>query len=241
MTSSMTSSMTFRAVTFDCWGTLISEHDSSTARSLRVAALAEALDVETTDAAGIFQSSWQEHFDAWHRHEQFGATGMVAWIAQRYDLSSAKQQQLLQVFEEITLDVGVNLVDGASETLHALKSANIATALICDTGLSPGRVVRTLLERHGVGSMLDAFAFSDEVGVPKPHPKMFATALDAIGGGPAMHVGDLRRTDVFGARSAGLRSVRFRGVYDDDSDHPEADHVIDDLRTIPELLGLPAA
>ena len=59
-----------------------------------------------------------------------------------------------------------------------------------------------------------------------------------------VHVGDLRRTDVAGARALGMTTVRFRGVVEDDApeegddEGPEADHVIDRLAELPALLGV---
>jgi FMN phosphatase YigB (HAD superfamily) len=55
----------------------------------------------------------------------------------------------------------------------------------------------------------------------------------------AAHVGDLRRTDVGGANAMGMVSVRYTGVFDDDSaTEPEAVHVIADLRKLPSVLGV---
>ena len=54
----------------------------------------------------------------------------------------------------------------------------------------------------------------------------------------AAHVGDLKRTDVFGARSIGMTSVRFRGANDDQENELEADFVIDHLMELPSLLNL---
>lgn len=55
--------------------------------------------------------------------------------------------------------------------------------------------------------------------------------------GQGVHVGDLRRTDVAGAKAVGMGTVRFRGVHDDDSEGPEADAVIDHLHELVSLLG----
>jgi FMN phosphatase YigB (HAD superfamily) len=57
---------------------------------------------------------------------------------------------------------------------------------------------------------------------------MFRTALDALGIDPtdALHIGDLRRTDVAGARALGMRTVRIKDVYDDPTDLPDADNVV---------------
>lgn len=225
-----------RAVTFDCWGTLIYETDAGASMRARAHAIVDATGLDLTAAEELMAQSWQVHWETWTRGEQFGSVGAVAWMAQRTAMSEAAQARLLEVFEEAALINGVKAVDGAIDTLSRLNEHGIRTALVCDTGLTPGRIVRRLLEREGL--TLDAHAFSDEVGVPKPHKKMFSAALDAIGGGPAVHIGDLRRTDIAGARSYGLGAVRFRGVNDDDSDHPEGDAVVDDLRQLLELIGI---
>jgi FMN phosphatase YigB (HAD superfamily) len=68
---------------------------------------------------------------------------------------------------------------------------------------------------------------------------VFRLALDPFGIAPehAHHVGDLRRTDVGGARALGMKSVRLRAAYDDPSDHPDADHVADSHAALRELLA----
>jgi FMN phosphatase YigB (HAD superfamily) len=53
----------------------------------------------------------------------------------------------------------------------------------------------------------------------------------------AAHGGDLRRTDIAGARAIGMRSIRYRGLSDDTSTGPEADSVIDDHRELPDLIA----
>ncbi|MHB8511167.1 MAG: HAD family hydrolase [Actinomycetota bacterium] len=233
--------MELRAVTFDCWGTLIFDSDPVAATQLRIRDLCDIVGISEEEASALWAEGWQTHVQAWQRHEQFGSIGVARFIADRYALSNEDMQRVLRSCEETTMSVGVGCVDGAVEVLEALRSAGLRTALVCDTGLTPGHIVRKLLDGHGILPLLDALAFSDEVGVPKPDARMFQHAIDSIGGGPAMHVGDLRRTDVAGSRNFGMRSVRFKGIYNDESDHPEADHVISDLREIVSLVGLPAA
>ena len=81
--------------------------------------------------------------------------------------------------------------------------------------------------------------------MPKPHAPMFVAALEATGARPgdAVHIGDLRRTDVAGARAAGMAAVRFAGVHDDgwleeDCRDAEADAVLYRWADLPALLGL---
>jgi FMN phosphatase YigB (HAD superfamily) len=55
--------------------------------------------------------------------------------------------------------------------------------------------------------------------------------------GEAVHIGDLRRTDIAGAQALGMRSVRYRGLADDPNPGPEADFVTGDHRDLPELIA----
>ena len=131
-------------------------------------------------------------------------------------------------------------LEGARATLERLRERGIRRALVCDTGFSPGRVVRHLLDRNGLLELLEVQIFSDEAGVPKPHPSLFRAALEPLGVEPpsAVHVGDLRRTDVAGGRGVGMGTVRIRDHYDDTTDHPEADAVADSHAHLRRILAV---
>jgi putative hydrolase of the HAD superfamily len=122
------------------------------------------------------------------------------------------------------LDREICAIEGARELLATLRGAGIRTALICDTGFTPGRVVRSLLARVGLLPQLEVAIFSDETGVHKPHARAFTSALSGLGtsAAGAVHVGDLRRSDVAGAQAAGMTAVRFRGHHDDADEMPNA-------------------
>jgi putative hydrolase of the HAD superfamily len=149
--------------------------------------------------------------------------------------------QLTREFEEASIQSGVDAVEGAAETLQALTDAGIRRGLVCDTGFTPGRVVRSILEEKGLLQHLEVLCFSDEVGVPKPGNEIFAKALAELGVArppEAVHVGDLRRTDIAGARDIGMHGVRYRGVHDDRTDALDAECVIDDHRKLLEFIGV---
>jgi FMN phosphatase YigB (HAD superfamily) len=76
---------------------------------------------------------------------------------------------------------------------------------------------------------------------------IFRHALDGLGGADpaeAAHVGDLRRTDVAGARAVGMVAVRYSGVADDPGSveagthEIEGDLVVADHRDLAALLGI---
>lgn len=229
------------AVTFDCWGTLIFDKPEVGGRAsynVRVENLARIGGLELEAADELLKEAWAHHHTAWHELRGYGARGMAEHCLRALGIADpARLSELTDAFEEASIEFGVDVVPGAPEAVEEIRARDLRTALVCDTGFTPGRVVRHLLGEHGIIPLLDVLAFSDEVGVPKPHGRMFRTALEGVGVGPeaAAHVGDLRRTDVGGARASGMRTIRFAGVYDDDSDLPDADVVIREMRELPGL------
>jgi putative hydrolase of the HAD superfamily len=99
------------------------------------------------------------------------------------------------------------------------------------------------LVRLGVLPYLDprAIFFSDEMGVSKPNPKIYAKACRALGVAPArvLYVGDRPSHDVAPARAVGLRTVLYRGAHGRWSEDPSAaapDHVVHDLADLIPIL-----
>jgi FMN phosphatase YigB (HAD superfamily) len=111
-------------------------------------------------------------------------------------------------------------------------------ALVSNT-IIPGDHHRRTLERYGLLRWLECALWSANFGRRKPDPAMIQHVLAALGvpARRALFVGDKLRTDVLGARRAGVRSVhlRRRGAPQDREAVP--DFVIRDLRELPLLLA----
>jgi putative hydrolase of the HAD superfamily len=230
-----------RAVTYDCWATLLKDRDWEGAMERRIDALLLHLDIDRDEARKCLEDAWLKHDEAWKQIETFGPGRMAAYcLESRGIFDDDIIADVTRQFEEASLDAGVEAVEGARDTLEKLRAANIGRALVCDTGFTPGRVVRQLLDDEGLLEHLDVVCFSDEVGVPKPGNEIFAKALAELGVRPpeALHIGDLKRTDIAGARHIGMHAVRFRGVHDDKTDAAEAETVIDRHEQILEVIGL---
>lgn len=236
-----------RAVTFDCWKTLIEERRWEIAHGLRVAALERAAalagrSLEPGEATRAFDAAWMRHMSLWTREVATGAREVAHWALEELGLAPEGEAfpPLLEAFEEASHSGEVLPLAGARETLVTLEAAGIRRALICDTGLTPGRVVRELLDRVGLLEGLEVTIFSDEWSLPKPHPRVFEAALEALDvpAAEAVHVGDLRRTDVAGARGVGMGTIRLRAAHDDDDPLPEADFVADSHAELRRLLGV---
>jgi putative hydrolase of the HAD superfamily len=234
------------AVTFDCWNTLLYEENWPAAHARRVAELhrvaAEAGHATTREASTrAFDSAWSRHMDLWREEQATGAVEIAHWSLEilGIELHGIAFDRLVHHWQQAS-HTHVEALAGSRLLLQRLCSLGIRRALVCDTGLTPGRVVRRHLERTGLLELLEVQIFSDEVGVPKPHPRMFHAALEPLRAAPerSVHVGDLRRTDIAGARSVGMGTVRFRARFDDLEALPEADAVADTYTHLGRLLGV---
>jgi putative hydrolase of the HAD superfamily len=253
----------FHTVTFDCWATLIHEVDGGRAPKGRTRSLAQCAGIDESPASAALQAAWRRHQVAWHQRMVFDGPDMTrhALEALGIALEGERLAHLVSALESQILEHEIRAIDGARELLLALRGMGVRRALICDTGFTPGWVVRKLLDRVGLLELLEVTVFSNEVGFPKPHARPFDAALSALGTRPhgALHVGDLRRSDVAGARAAGMSSVRFRGRHDDSDQgvganagfidcnaagceprcpRPEADAVVDSYGELAALLGI---
>lgn len=120
-----------------------------------------------------------------------------------------------------------------------LRGEGLVLGIVCDAGLTGGAILREFLAGKGLLEHFSGWGFSDEVGAYKPDPRIFDAALGSLGAAPgeAAHIGDLRRTDIAGARAMGMRSIRYRGLADDPGPGPEGDFVLDDHRELPALIA----
>jgi HAD superfamily hydrolase (TIGR01549 family) len=234
-----------RAVTFDLWNTLLTS--SPGAVEIRSRFWSEVIDERDLEIdADLLHgtlSMLPDRFDEeWRAGRQYGPTEALAdcFTAFGDRLTSEDRDALAAAFEAASYELKVAPVADAADVLSAVAATGVAVGIISDTALATGRHLRTYLDAYGIFQHVTFAAFSDEVGVYKPDPAIFAAALDGLGiGDPATaaHVGDLKRTDVAGARAMGMSTVRFRGVVDDPEDGAEADHVIDRLADLPRVLG----
>lgn len=233
-----------RAVTFDFWNTLFEPRAGALDQRAQAAAgFLDGLGFEIPPAAvaAALQEAGRLHTEAWRRGEQYGTPFLVREIDSRLGLGLDRVRR--ERFREVLEDPGLGPLEpvaGAVEAVARLAAAGLRLGIVSDTGWSPGRRLRGLLARSGMLCHFvgDALSFSDEVGVPKPHARIFWRSLDAlrVEPGEAAHVGDLRFTDVAGARAIGMRAIRFSGVVDDPEEGPEADAVAVSHRDLVAIL-----
>ena len=121
---------------------------------------------------------------------------------------SVEEERILAAVESRRRRFEIGLVaveDSMLAALDALRAAGIRTAIVSDAGADDVESWPLC----PLGSRVDNTVFSYEVGYRKPDPRIYRTALSALGASPedAIFVGDGGSDEHTGARAVGLRSV----------------------------------
>lgn len=210
-----------RFVTLDLWETLIA--DSPLLDALRTEyRVREALDrlgeIYPVDYNIVFkahEATWQACAAHWAAARDVSFEQQVCiflnliqkGLADRID--SARFEAIAHSYATAVLKHPPRLIEGVPQALKAMVEQGFSLGLICNTGRSPGKALRNLLDELDISSFFSAKLFSDETIVRKPDPAIFRLALAELGAqkDSAVHVGDSWENDVEGANSAGLRAV----------------------------------
>ena len=232
-----------QAITFDFWDTLFA---SVHANATRCRAIKQVLDhaghagFSDEQIEQAIAQAWTKWGRVWVEAQRtFGAARWVDVLLTDLNVSlpGDTRQTLIQTMQTVGTEGGPSLLDGVANLLPRLAQ-RYRLAVICDTGLSPGWLLRQRIEACGLFDCFGHLTFSDELGVSKPHPDAFLTTLARLGVAPecAVHIGDYPRTDIAGAQGVGMRAIRFTGAYDRPDDSIQADAVIASYSELEPLL-----
>jgi putative hydrolase of the HAD superfamily len=199
-----------RAVLFDLDDTLFDHAFGARAALSRVHAIHACFRRSPFDA---FEKAHADHLEALHQRV----------VAGELDIDSARLERFRRLFRAADVDPGDELL---RETAAAYRERYLASrrpvtgALELLTVLKPqvriGIVSNNLLQEQqekvrlcGFEPFVDTLVVSEEAGVAKPDPAIFAIALDRLGCDPAsaVMIGDSWANDIGGARAAGLRGI----------------------------------
>ena len=114
-----------------------------------------------------------------------------------------------EVKDENGVTQQAELIPGAAKMVRALKAEGYPLALVAD---GPVGTFHNVLGHYGLLALFDVLAISGQVGVEKPHPKIFRYALDNLNIAPTDYgrvvmVGNYLARDIKGANDLGMISV----------------------------------
>jgi putative hydrolase of the HAD superfamily len=224
-----------KAVTFDFWNTLYKAAPYAAGlrrKFLRAVFARNQIDVDEAQIDGAEDVARKEWNRIWR--EEYRTPPAADWVRWMLDelllqLPPADFNALADYFDRSLLDAdpGPTLIDGAAETVQRLAQ-RYRLGVISDSGLSTGKTLRYFLKRDGLLDCFTCTTFSDEVGVSKPHARIFQITLDQLSVQPreAVHLGDLTHSDIAGAKAIGMYAVRLTANYDDANHSVEPDAVV---------------
>ncbi|MCW4048563.1 MAG: HAD family hydrolase [Candidatus Bathyarchaeota archaeon] len=231
-----------KAVTFDLWDTLVHNRNYGEFRLPALKRILEqegySLNVVEISAAYLsgFRYSSQVIQSENHRHVM--THEIVDKVLSTLGLEDfSARDALVKMYEEAVLCDPPGLKEGVFEALDYAK-ANFKVGLVSVTGVSPGRIIRGILNDHGILHYFDALAFSDEVNWVKPNVKLFNAALEGLEVEPqeTVHVGDSFKGDIIGAKDAGMRTIWVKTKEYEIPEDYKPDVVITSLLEFPEAL-----
>jgi len=212
-----------KAVTFDLWETLLFEKNGySIQRSdARCKNLAQALNnfgikISKEHVAQALDETVSSLVKIWETNRDVSHIEQLKLIIKcltkgALTLNDECISELSYAYTSPIFEIPPYINPDAPNVLKWLKDQNKQTAIICNTGLTPGFALRNFLEKNGIAKYFDLMLFSDEIGFRKPHPKIFEIAAEKLNAEPCeiIHVGDNLKTDVMGAKNAGFKAVHF--------------------------------
>lgn len=240
-----------KAVTVDCWGTLLLDGPLSDERYARqrlagieriLAASGVTVSRHALDRA--YAASGRRLARIWADHRDVPVSRYVTMLLEAIDpglprrLESASIDEMIEAYAGPALVVPPALDPGAATALERLAAGGMALAVVSNTMRTPGVVLRRILDRSGLLALFRSLSFSDECGIRKPDPEIFRYTLRQVGASPeeAVHVGDDPVLDVVGARHAGMGVIQV--VRDGRVTGPGTpDAVISGLSELPDALG----
>ena len=165
------------------------------------------------------------HVDFWQVTEDG-----LDWAMEAAGLDDdALRRRLLDLYREL------DAYPEVPEMLARLKAAGIATAILSN---GAPEMLASAVTSAGLGGVLDEVLSVEDVGVFKPHDRVYDLVIDTFGG-PKRNVLFVSSNgwDAAGAAGYGFRSVWVNRAGEPvDRLYASPDHIMPDLTTIPELI-----
>ena len=182
-----------------------------------------------------FNRVWHDEYVTWTVNERIGhiLNALGRTLPQREFVDT------VAALEDMEIEIPPNPVDGVCAALEEI-SKDYPLAVVSDTIISPGRILRRWLDMHGLLQHFSGFAFSDEVGKSKPDPAIFHSAATQLGIDlkEMVHIGDREHNDVKGAHALGMKAILFTATRDTDVQDTTADAVCRSYSELPGILQM---
>ncbi|TYB31008.1 MAG: HAD family hydrolase [Candidatus Mcinerneyibacterium aminivorans] len=238
--------MKIKFISFDFWNTLFEgkgpDHDIRENKRLTIINnFLETLGYNFDKKTLIQKTNetWEYFVDIWENEERTLTTKeILQHLFSKLKVEEIKNlDHLIKKISNLILKYPPSLTEDILYDLIPRLSKNYKLFIISDTALTSGKYLKNILANHNLLKYFDNFSFSDEIGRSKPHRLMF---LNVLGNSKnikhLLHIGDIGRTDIKGAKKIGASAIRYKMYNDEPLSSYNADFVMKSWEDFPELL-----
>ncbi|MUM65318.1 HAD family hydrolase [Acidianus infernus] len=155
------------------------------------------------DEREVFRALMQQLGNHHFPHPEVGGLSNIDFRDLFYRLGLVANDKVIKDLESRSyLSNKYELFDDAIPFLEEVKKMRLKVILVSNATSSIHKIIREL----NLIKYLDGVVASCDLGVMKPHPKIFYYAK-RIAGGDGIHIGDVYEIDVVGARRAFLKAI----------------------------------
>lgn len=212
--------MALNVITIDFWNTIYNSENGKQRNKYRQRAIINELDkkgrlIKQKEFEDAMKKSWEFFNRIWFSEKRTPSpleTVSFFWDYLNIEKDDKSINIIIEEFAISTIKFPPTLNFNAKESIKTL-SKDFDLAIVSDTGFTSGKLLRELLKKDDLFDYFSEFSFSDETGVSKPHPKAYKYVLEKLNCKPqnSLHIGDIERTDIEGAKNVGMYSIRYSG------------------------------
>ena len=196
-----------RAVLLDALGTLLELEDPGPPLAEELGRRGVAVSVEEARAAVLAEMTYYKahHDEASDRARLEDLRIRCAEVLRDHLPEQARALGIEGLVDALLAALRFRPYPEVVGALEALRAAGLRLVVISNWDVS----LHEQLEATGLAALVDGAVSSAEVGVGKPHPDIYARALEVAGvaAGEALMAGDSPDTDVVGALAVGAEAV----------------------------------
>lgn len=236
-----------KAITFDFWQTLYADSEKNWRKrqAIRVRRCHAYLNSSgyactLTEVEFGLEEAYNLVSSLWYQHKGVSVKRCMQRFAEVLELrlEEVDLDQLIECLGAAFLEAPPIMIAHVKPVVSRL-SETYPLGIISDSALTPGSFARKLMVRDGILQFFTAFTFSDETAYTKPQVVQFHSTLAELNAEPAeaLHIGDIFRTDIVGAKNAGMKAIRFAGFNKGEGNDTLSDAVVDDYRKLETVIS----
>lgn len=245
--------MTIQAITFDVWDTLVIDDSDELKRSQmnlptkqeeRIQKIYDIVSRHQSVTKAEVEKAYSENQMEMNRiwREQFKTISAKDRLRILFEqLKYCPEESLLETLSTYWEEMEYHIPPDPAPHVHKVLTelyGKVRLGIVSDAIITPGRLLRKILEKHDLLRFFDAFSFSDEVGFSKPAPQIFEAILKQWHLKPdqVVHIGDRPYNDILGPKQVGMKAILYTGVRTRKVEQMAPDAVIGDYSQLKEVL-----